>query len=233
MLTRRQAMTVPVVGALSGDNETRKLEQKIDKLEERLNQLARDNPPVGSVAAFAGAWPPPVPPKEGGQPRIREEAELFLGWLACDGRTLDRAKYPELFAAIGTTYNPRPPEPQVKPGEFKLPDYRGYFLRGLDSGAGRDGGGRVLGAKPQEDTTRMPRNAFSTQAAGEHRHPLSTRFNEGTDINRNGAEITTHATTMDGIGACGAAGNHTHGITGGDAETRPANMAVNWIIKCM
>ena len=49
------------------------------------------------------------------------------GWLLCDGRTLQSDRYPELYAAIGTTYG------QNKPGSFKLPDMRGRVAAGANA----------------------------------------------------------------------------------------------------
>lgn len=70
--------------------------------------------PSGTVVAFAGSTVPP-------------------GWLACDGSAVSRTTYASLFAAISTS---------AGAGDgattFNVPDYRGYFLRGTDSGAGRD-----------------------------------------------------------------------------------------------
>lgn len=56
------------------------------------------------------------------------------GFIPCDGRSLSRAAYPRLFAAIGTTYG------SVDSNSFNVPDYRGVFLRGFDAigGVARD-----------------------------------------------------------------------------------------------
>jgi hypothetical protein len=55
------------------------------------------------------------------------------GWIECDGRSLANADYPELFKAIGNTWGTDTPSIA-----FKVPDLRGFFLRGWDHGAGRD-----------------------------------------------------------------------------------------------
>ncbi|WP_273789986.1 phage tail protein, partial [Bartonella sp. ML70XJBT] len=55
------------------------------------------------------------------------------GWLLCDGKAYSRTDYSDLFATIGTVW-----------GEgnsvttFNVPDFRGMFLRGLDSGRSID-----------------------------------------------------------------------------------------------
>jgi hypothetical protein len=55
------------------------------------------------------------------------------GWLVCDGSAILRDSYPDLFDAIGVSFG-------VADGSrfFKIPDFRGQFLRGRDNGAGVD-----------------------------------------------------------------------------------------------
>lgn len=55
------------------------------------------------------------------------------GWLECNGAAISRTTYASLFNKIGT-------ENGVGNGTttFNLPDFRGYFIRGWDHGAGRD-----------------------------------------------------------------------------------------------
>ncbi|MEM9556172.1 MAG: phage tail protein [Acidobacteriota bacterium] len=56
------------------------------------------------------------------------------GWMVCDGRSLEVAKYPALYGVLGTLYG----QGDEGAGTFKIPDCRGLFLRGVDSGAGMD-----------------------------------------------------------------------------------------------
>ena len=69
-----------------------------------------------------------------------------IGWLVCDGTKLKKATYPELFAAIGTTFDVG----GEAADEFRIPDMGGQFLRGWHSGQTVDAG-RVFGTQ-QEDT---------------------------------------------------------------------------------
>jgi len=54
------------------------------------------------------------------------------GYLPCDGTSYKRNQWPELFAAIGAIWGGDAAD------NFKVPDLRGRFLRGVDRGAGRD-----------------------------------------------------------------------------------------------
>ncbi|WP_322099512.1 phage tail protein, partial [Haematospirillum sp. 15-248] len=70
--------------------------------------------PVGSVIMHAGRTPPPF-------------------YLVCNGQTLSRTDYAQLFAVIGTTFGSGDGRTT-----FSLPDLRGEFLRGWDGGRGVD-----------------------------------------------------------------------------------------------
>lgn len=54
------------------------------------------------------------------------------GFLYCNGASLLRSAYPELFAAIGTAWG------SADSLHFNLPDIRGRALRGRNNGSGND-----------------------------------------------------------------------------------------------
>jgi microcystin-dependent protein len=54
------------------------------------------------------------------------------GYLNCNGTAYSRTAYSDLYSAIGIIYG------NNSDSDFKVPDYRGYFLRGWDQGAGND-----------------------------------------------------------------------------------------------
>lgn len=60
-------------------------------------------------------------------------ASCPTGWLHANGSAVSRTTYASLFSAIGTMYGPGDGSTT-----FNLPDYRGYFLRGWNSGSGID-----------------------------------------------------------------------------------------------
>lgn len=176
--------------------------------------------PAGTVVAFAG--------KAGAVPN---------GWLLCDGREVSRSEYRTLFYAIRTAHGTGDGSTT-----FKLPDYRGYFLRGVDHGTGRDpdsasrtsrgdlSPGQV--GSVQGDATRIPAN-LQVQQGGAHSHQYTYTRNHphaGTRIDRyddGGDGLYEQTVTAETSGIV----VHTHELIGGDRETRPKNNYVNWIIK--
>lgn len=60
--------------------------------------------------------------------------------LECNGATISRETYPELFSAIGTTYGAGDGSTT-----FKIPDLRGEFIRGWDNARGIDAS-RAIGS---------------------------------------------------------------------------------------
>jgi microcystin-dependent protein len=180
--------------------------------------------PTGTIVAFGG-----------------NTDRVPAGWLPCDGRSVTRAMYPELFDALGTAHG-------GNGTNFNLPDYRGRFLRGVDGMAARDPGaagrtaanmggnnGNAVGSV-EGFATGLPVTAFTTTAAGEHSHNFPTSSsdifggNPGLVLNNQGIPQAQVAANDDRRQTRNG-GVHTHGLTGGDAETRPINAAVNFIIK--
>ncbi|EAS1567773.1 phage tail protein [Salmonella enterica] len=134
------------------------------------------------------------------------------GWLKCNGAAFSAEEYPELAKAYPTN---------------KLPDLRGEFIRGWDDGRGIDAG-RVL---------------LSIQAGmlEKHRHPVVA--NDGYDSKEEWelATIFRRAYTQGrGLDAAAAGGSlipsptlHSRGSIGntGGSETRPRNIAFNYIVR--
>jgi microcystin-dependent protein len=68
------------------------------------------------------------------------------GYLQADGRFVSRLDYPELFAAIGTTFGG---DDGINNG-FNVPDLRGWFIRSWNNGGGIDSG-RSFGSYQQDE----------------------------------------------------------------------------------
>jgi len=80
------------------------------------------------------------------------------GWLECDGSTVSRTTYSDLFTAIGDTFGAGDGSTT-----FAIPDLRGEFLRGWDNGRGIDAS-RALGSF-QDQETRFYRATSTNTAA--------------------------------------------------------------------
>ncbi len=134
------------------------------------------------------------------------------GWLKCNGAAFDKVKYPHLATAYPSG---------------KLPDLRGEFIRGWDDGRGIDAGRALL--------------SIQTGMLEKHRHIVVA--NDGYDSKEEWelATIFRRAYTQGrGIDAADAGGTlipsptlHTRGSIGntGGSETRPRNIAFNYIVR--
>jgi len=157
------------------------------------------------------------------------------GWLYCDGSIVSRTTYADLFAVIGTLHGSGDGV-----STFNLPDYRGYFLRGVDDGANRDPDAAIRqpsapGGMPGDDcgskqgfATAMPATTFTMSTDGDHSHTIAHIPNDNSSY----AVAGSYQAIWNGSNAStDAAGEHTHNIVGGDAESRPVNAYVNYLIK--
>jgi microcystin-dependent protein len=148
---------------------------------------------------------------------LTDSALQGLGWWVCRGQSLEAESYPDLFSAIGTLNG-------GDGANFTLPDYQGRFLRGVDEGSGHDpdaekrvppgeGGsyGDVVGSV-QEYATANANNGFSTSVWA----PSELDDQDDSD--------GTNMAVWDGPLNISSSG-------GGDAETRPVNAYVNFLIK--
>ena len=150
------------------------------------------------------------------------------GWLMCDGKAIPSG---DQYDALRTVL-----------GNANTPDLRGVFLRGLDSGRGTDAN-RVLGSL-QTDAFRVHRHTATVSGNGEHNHNPAGNNNGGSLVrqrgnDRSGSGIRSSSNINSNeifwekvFGTQG--GTHTHSVAiadNGGTETRPINVAVNYIIK--
>ncbi|AQX18848.1 Phage Tail Collar Domain [Bartonella sp. CDC_skunk] len=144
-------------------------------------------------------------------------------WLLCDGKAYARGEYASLFEAIGEVWGKGDGTTT-----FNVPDFRGMFLRGLDSGKGIDKD-RILGSE-QKDSFKSHDHTGTTDKSGLHDH-IYTGY-EAADDALGGGGLLRRRWTQQRYTA--DSGEHTHKLiidkTGGN-ETRPQNMAVIYAIK--
>lgn len=171
------------------------------------------NAPVGSIIGFAGNYP------------------LCPGWLICDGQPCATAQYPELYAAIGTSFG----APTDDGRTFCLPNFAGQFLRGVTGKSPRDkhsalrsfpqaqmvipgASGNAVGSI-QKYATAQPGNQFKASIRGlpDDNHSCHSPAGAPDDV------AISHSDQKE---------NHwTLTDAGGDSESRPINKSVWFLIK--
>jgi microcystin-dependent protein len=181
---------------------------------------ATDNSlPVGTIIAWGG-----------------EIGSIPKNWTLCNGRVMSKTAYPDLFAALGTSWGTSGAD------KFNLPDLRGRFLRGDDAGTGRDpdakkrktsnpGGSATGVGSVQEDSLQ---NHMHDQT--EHYHTFAglaayvdiADTGSGTSV-WEGTKV--YNTTSAKANILGAIKYNTKSRLNAGEETRPKNAAVNFIIK--
>jgi len=99
---------------------------------------------VGAIAYFPNETPP-------------------IGWLVCDGSSLNINDYQDLYTCIGNTYNGS----SQASGTFNIPDLRGEFIRCLDNGRGIDSG-RTLQNDYQQERIKTHKHWISYAPQDDH-----------------------------------------------------------------
>ncbi|MCT6334668.1 phage tail protein [Escherichia coli] len=153
------------------------------------------------------------------------------GWLKCNGAAFSSEMYPRLAMAYPTN---------------KLPDLRGEFIRGWDDGRGLDAGRALLSR--QDDSFEAHRHeSFFYAGISRNETPLKNLPSSDEMLT---LSSTTNALSPDSIDAtnslighddynCLIEGNKNNKRTAtglstsivGTAETRPRNVAFNYIVR--
>ena len=156
------------------------------------------------------------------------------GWILCDGCTVEAVVFPQLFNALGYLYGKG-----KKAGQFMVPDYRGTFLRALDTDSDPKKLDTSIGERKVYGTGQRPVNGSTGKQAGagsvekclvqwhEHHYfnyPAITPAQGRPTATVKPVKVTTDAETedllIDGIP-----------VSSNDAkETRPVNIYVNYLI---
>lgn len=126
-------------------------------------------------------------------------------WLLCDGRSISRTEYSDLFEAIGTAFG-------VGNGSttFNIPDARGRVLGAIGSGTGltpRNLGDTVGAETHTLTTSEMPSHSHGVTDPG-HAHSYSNNLNDQ-GVNT----LTTQDSAADNADLGQTTGSSTTGIT--------------------
>ena len=176
--------------------------------------------PAGTVLPFAGAVAPD-------------------GWALCDGSTVSRTDYAELYMAIGDAWGNGDGSTT-----FHLPDMRGRFMRGVDAGAGRDAdsgdrtpsntGGNSADAVGSAQDDAMQRltgdvSLYSTYVSGPYTNKsgvFNDTYNSGAGAHFGSGNVNYPYITFDNADSTSPNLAKTS-----QTETRGKNVNMNYIIK--
>ena len=219
------AASVPHTFATGDTLAAADLNGNFTALDQRLAALESALLPSGTIIAWGGP---------GGTSADGGAGAAPAGWLLCDGSAVSRTTYATLFGAIGINFGG---------GDgiatFNLPDLRGRFMRGADHGAGRDPNAATRTASNPMGPTGDSVGTVEGDAFASHQHPLTDPGHSHNAPTTNGiagagVEVpNVGSTSYDYAGAAPTTASMT-GITEGAAggsETRPKNVAVNYLIK--
>jgi len=145
-------------------------------------------------------------------------------WLPCDGASVLRADFPDLFTVIGTTFG------SVDSAHFNVPDLRGRVVVGVGSGSG-------LTTYSEGDTGGEETHTLTTAETPSHSHTdLGHTHVEGVAA-PNVTTIGAGAPQPTAVPAPGLTGSGSANITstGGDGahENRQPYIAISWYIAAL
>jgi microcystin-dependent protein len=165
---------------------------------------------IGTIMPFAGNC---------NEPAVAANLRA-QGWLPCWGQLVGIADYPDLERLIGNHYG-------GDKTSIALPDLRGRFIRGAAPGTAPI-------ATLQASATAAPaKGPFTLDDSGAHTHT----FDNVPAWDNSSSRVAGHSTYNWNAGSAPSSAplpnpTHTHSVTGGgDGESRPVNVYVDYIIK--
>lgn len=148
---------------------------------------------------------------------------ISLGWLQCNGASVSQNDYPQLYAAIGTTYggdgNPN----------FNLPNMNGVFCRGIDSTGSVDPDYESRTSPISGNSTVVGPVIGSRQGYQVQNH-VHTWWNNFGQISASGSDLNVQLCQSGGSKNPNQGTTPTTNNDGGGDETRPTNVYVYYLI---
>ena len=143
-----------------------------------------------------------------------------IGWVACDGSALSQTDYADLFGAIGSSWNtatnPTTGSAYSAPsaGQFRVPDLRGVFVRGIGTPSG---------------VSAVTLGGYQPDRVQPHSHNLYANTGDTSSGSTTVVELKLHTSaTTNEFMVHGSGADNPNAIGN---ETRPRNVGVNYIIK--
>jgi hypothetical protein len=201
--------------------------------------------PAGTIISYAGSIAAFTSISSDGTTLIVKD-----GWAVCNGASIIQTTYSQLFTRIATTWNTCRNQgtgsnySAPTSGYFRIPDLRGVFLRSEGTSTGYSA--TTLGATQDDGTAKnglaVTNSAVTTgteSATHTHLPQQNTLFFTGEGIPgvqgaSNGCRQRYELSSRE---SDTQSANHTHNVTtnvslgNGDAETRPVNVGVYYLIK--
>ncbi len=176
-----------------------------------VDTIAQAAIPAGSIQAYAGEGVP-------------------AGWLRAEGDVVSRTEYPDLFAAIGTIYGAGDGSTT-----FKLPNYKGRFLRGRANGSGNDPD-RASRTDRGDGTTGDAVGTKQTSAQQKITGSVTGILNQTSNGLAAGGSFAPTGTGQHQTGTQPSNSNGSFNIDSSrqvrtSLEARPTNINVNYLIK--
>ncbi len=141
------------------------------------------------------------------------------GWLLCNGSSLLRADYADLFAVIGTTFG------AVDGTHFTLPDMRNRAVFGLgsntDTNVMGETGGAVTHTHSVSGSTAGHNHAYSDSfSTGGHAHTVNSHSHDLNSHTHTSGSLATDSQAVDATGLVGGGSNtrtstHSHAVNSG------------------
>lgn len=155
--------------------------------------------PVGSIFPFVGGQAP-------------------AGFAMCNGQTLDRTQYADLFRLIGTKYG------TTNTNNFKVPDLSGRFLVGVGTGysLGDTGGSQTVALTAAQ----MPIHSHDVTGKADQAGRSGVGMYASNVGGGSGWQVlsTTESGSLSGLTTTSAGGGQAH-------ENRPPYFALEYIIR--
>lgn len=148
------------------------------------------------------------------------------GWLVCNGRSISRTQYPELFAIIGTDFG------STSGTTFRLPDYTSKVIgmygetEGTSTNTVRDRGDVVGNETIQLTVPQLPAHSHTgtTNNDGSHTHSVDNIPHGTQNIAAAGGGGTTACDETTHTISTNSSGAHTHTFT---TQNTGENAAIN------